>query len=69
MGGCKYDDYDWDELPEDIQDAAKVLGYDKKMWNKDKEPKESDKDWEELSSEQQEAASKLGYDQTSWDSS
>jgi hypothetical protein len=25
----KYDDYDWDELPEEAKKAAQVLGYDK----------------------------------------
>ena len=65
----KYDDYDWDELPADIQEAAKVLGYNKKYWDKDKEPKESDEYWKGLTPEQQAAATKLGYDEKSWDSS
>lgn len=26
---CKYDDYDWKELPKEVQEAAKKLGYDK----------------------------------------
>lgn len=68
MGG-KYDDYDWDELPADIQEAAKVLGYNKKMWDDDDEPDECDEYWKDLSKEQQDAAVKLGYDQASWDSS
>jgi len=25
----KYDDYDWDELPKEAQEAAKKLGYNK----------------------------------------
>ena len=68
MGG-KYDDYDWDELPADIQAAAKLLGYTKKLWDNDKEPKECDEYWKDLSKEQQEAATKLGYNQKMWDAS
>lgn len=32
----KYDDYDWKELPKEVQEAATKLGYTKKMWDKDK---------------------------------
>lgn len=68
MGG-KYDKYDWDELPQDVQEAAKVLGFNKKLWDNDKTPDECDEDWKDLTSEQQAAATKLGYDQQAWDSS
>ena len=36
MGADKYDDYDWKELPPEVQAAATTLGYTKKMWDKDK---------------------------------
>eukprot|EP00542_Grammatophora_oceanica_P020026 CAMPEP_0194026990 /NCGR_PEP_ID=MMETSP0009_2-20130614/1231_1 /TAXON_ID=210454 /ORGANISM="Grammatophora oceanica, Strain CCMP 410" /LENGTH=67 /DNA_ID=CAMNT_0038665909 /DNA_START=85 /DNA_END=288 /DNA_ORIENTATION=+ len=65
----KYDDYDWDELPKEVQAAATTLGYNKKMWDKDKDPESSDKDWEELTSAEQSAAVVLGYDQKKWDAS
>lgn len=68
MGG-KYDDDDWDELPDEIQQAAKVLGYTKKLWDKDKDPDACDEYWKDLTKEQQEAAKKLGYDQKMWDAS
>jgi hypothetical protein len=68
MGG-KYDDYDWDELPKDVQDAAELLGFNKKLWNDDKEPRECGVYWRELSPEQQAAATKLGYSQKAWDQS
>lgn len=68
MGG-KYDNDDWDELPKDIQEAAKLLGFTKTLWNNDKEPDECDEYWRKLSTAQQEAATKLGYDQKQWDSS
>ena len=65
---CKYDDEDWADLPEDAKEAAKVLGYTKRMWNEDDEPECCDEDWEDLTKEQQDAAKVLGYDQASWDS-
>jgi hypothetical protein len=65
----KYDDYDWDELPKEVQDAASVLGYNKKMWDKGKEPDSEDLDWDELTPAQQAAAELLGYNQKTWDSS
>jgi hypothetical protein len=42
-----------DELPEDAKAAAKKLGYTKKHWDKDKEPKECDEEWKDLTPEQQ----------------
>ena len=69
MGGDKYEDYDWNELPKEVQEAAKELGYDKKMWDKDKEPDTADLDWDELTPEQQKAAEILGFDQKTWDES
>ena len=67
MGGAKYEDYDWKELPDEVKKAAKFLGYSKKMWNNDAEPPVSDKDWIDLTPEQQEAASVLGYTKETWD--
>jgi hypothetical protein len=63
-----YDDLDWDDLPVDVQEAAKILGYTSRMWDNDREPKLSDKDWKELTAAEQEAAEKLGYSQLEWDS-
>lgn len=63
----KYDDYDWKELPPEAQEAAKVLGYNKKIWNNDGKVPCEDNDWEELTQEQQDAAAVLGYDQKTWD--
>lgn len=55
--------------PKDVQDAAKLLGYNKKLWDSDEEPDECDVYWKKLSPEQQEAATKLGYSQKAWDKS
>jgi hypothetical protein len=65
----KYDGDDWDDLPSEIQEAAKLLGYAKALWDNDKEPSACDKYWRKLTNAQQEAATKLGYDQKSWDAS
>eukprot|EP00977_Amphora_coffeiformis_P015902 scaffold4786_cov198-Amphora_coffeaeformis.AAC.14 len=66
MGG-KYDDYDWDELPADIQEAATVLGYNKMIWDNDGKAPCEDKDWEELTPAEETAAEKLGYSEETWD--
>mmetsp|Transcript_26843 Transcript_26843/g.62752 ORF Transcript_26843/g.62752 Transcript_26843/m.62752 type:complete len:96 (-) Transcript_26843:205-492(-) len=63
----KYEDYDWDELPKDIQELCAILGYTKKLWDKDKEPEAMDEDWADLTDEQKAAAEKLGYTETTWD--
>lgn len=66
--GCKYDDYDWDELPKAVQEAAKVLGYTKAKWDGDQSIPADDKDWKELTEAEKAAATTLGYTQASWDS-
>lgn len=47
--------------------TAKKLGYNKKMWNGDKEPDACDEYWEDLDEDQRQAATVLGYDKESWD--
>ena len=63
----KYDDLDWDELPDAAKKAAEVLGYNKSIWDGDGKPPSEDKDWDELSSAEQAAATTLGYNKASWD--
>jgi len=63
----KYEDLDWKQLPEDVRKAAELLGYTKKMWDHDKEPKlVKDSDWDDLTKEQQAAATVLGYTAGNW---
>ena len=62
-----YSNYDWDELPANAKSAAKILGYDKKLWDKGKDTEYSDYDWTELPDEQKTAAGVLGYSQKNWD--
>lgn len=67
-GASKYEEYDWDELPLNAKDAAKALGYTKKIWDKDDEPEVvKDYDWDELTKEQKKAAKVLGWNQKTWD--
>ncbi|KAL7447504.1 hypothetical protein ACHAXM_011416 [Skeletonema potamos] len=63
----KYDNEDWKNLPEEVKEAAKKLGYTKKMWDGDKEPACCDEYWDDLDEEQRQAAMVLGYDKGSWD--
>ena len=64
----KWDDYDWEELPEEQLKAAMLLGWNKKLWNKDKESEISEEyDWEDLDDAQKAAAKSLGYTEKTWD--
>jgi hypothetical protein len=64
-----YDHYKWEELPEPVRDACKVLDYTEELWDTNQEPESDLKKWRELSSEQQVAASILFYDAEMWDAS
>jgi hypothetical protein len=57
----------WADLPEEIQQAARDLGYDEEAWNTGQQPEESDKVWEDLTPKQQAAAAKIGYNPYTWD--
>eukprot|EP00574_Skeletonema_japonicum_P003105 CAMPEP_0201724906 /NCGR_PEP_ID=MMETSP0593-20130828/8478_1 /ASSEMBLY_ACC=CAM_ASM_000672 /TAXON_ID=267983 /ORGANISM="Skeletonema japonicum, Strain CCMP2506" /LENGTH=77 /DNA_ID=CAMNT_0048216211 /DNA_START=55 /DNA_END=288 /DNA_ORIENTATION=+ len=63
----KYEDQDWKELPEEVKAAAKKLGYNKKMWDGDKEPDACDEYWDDLDEDQRQAATVLGYNKDTWD--
>ena len=60
------DDYDWCELPSEKLLAAKVLGYNERLWESGEEPRSSEKDWNELSVDERRAAMTLGYNETKW---
>ena len=64
---AKYEEYDWQDLPQPISEALMVLGYTKRHWDKDKEPDICQKAWSGLTASQKDAARKLGYNQVSWD--
>lgn len=56
----------WCKLPPQKRSAGKILGYNERLWNSDKETRVSEKEWKELSAEEREAASTLGYNETKW---
>ncbi len=62
-----YDDLDFQELPPEVKEAAKFLGYTKKIWNRDGKIPLEDNDWDELTPEQQKAALVMGYNREKWD--
>lgn len=63
-----YENYDWNELPQEVKAAARILGWDKELWDNDETVFSDKLFWDEMSVELQEAAATLGYDQISWDS-
>jgi multisubunit Na+/H+ antiporter MnhC subunit len=67
-GEINYNDYDWEELPAPVREAAMTLGYDERMWDVGHEPQVADKSWERLTPKELEAARLLGYTQEKWDS-
>ena len=63
-----YDNYGWDELPLEIQEAATTLGYSQNIWDLGIGVAFSEAlFWDELSPEEQAAAALLGYSKQSWD--
>jgi hypothetical protein len=57
----------WHDIPADIQQAAKDLGFTQPLWDNSLQPEESNKWWLDLSASQRKAAEKLGYHRTTWD--
>jgi len=65
--GQTYNEFDWNDLPDYIQDAAAVLGYNKRIWENEEQPESDSKDWDELTNAERRAADILGYNKQSWD--
>jgi len=64
----QHEDSDWKELPQWVRESAEVLGYTRKLWDRDKEPKVCNRDWKDLTDAQKEAAERLGYTTSAlWD--
>jgi uncharacterized membrane protein SirB2 len=61
-----YEDYDWNELPPDVMEAAVILGWDQSLWDNSGTAWSDSKYWSELPPEAQEAAAVFGYDEASW---
>jgi len=62
----KYEKRPWKDLPIEVQDAAKRLGYTKVIWNENEDSESSKKFWEELSTEEREDVTTLGYNEKTW---
>lgn len=62
----KYANEKWSDLPKEAQNAALVLGYSSKSWDKEIAPESVTKAWEKLTVTQREAAKVMGYSETSW---
>lgn len=69
VGPCDqvYIDYNWNDLPLRIRDAAKTLGYDERMWDADDDSALSEKAWARLTPKEKAAAEEMGYDKQRWD--
>ena len=61
-----YDDYDWDDLPESIRNAAIFLGYCKSSWDEGQDVVTTSKRWDELTYQEAAAATTLGYNEQFW---
>jgi hypothetical protein len=66
-----YDDYSWDEMPPQVQDAFALLGYDQELWDDPLgiglKASSENYSWADLLLEQQGAATLVGYNKQSWD--
>jgi histidinol phosphatase-like enzyme len=58
----------WADIPPQIQQAIRVLGYNEDLWNNSKQPEESNKAFQDLSELQQKAVLFLGSTPEQWDS-
>lgn len=56
-----YDDFDWVDLPLEIQEAVTVMGYNQSLWDSDSETSVTNKDWVDLTQEEIDALGKLGW--------
>lgn len=62
-----YEDYDWVELPPNVQEAAMILGWNQALWDSVNGTTWSeDVFWDELPDEAQKAAAVFGYNEASW---
>lgn len=60
----------WRDLPENVQEAATVLGYTEALWDDfSQQLAVFDKSWQQITKEQQEAAAVLGYNEITWNGS
>ena len=68
VGHGAYDDYEWRDLPDNIRNAATLLGYCETSWDEGQDIATSLKNWDELASNEMTAAVTLGYNEKFWNS-
>ena len=59
----------WVALPEDIEDAFQVLGYNNELWSSGGAAFSEQLSWYQLTENQQEQAAVLGFSETTWNNS
>ena len=64
--GSPYENYGWDELPDEVRGAAEQLGYTQGIW--DEEEENNLVSYDEFTETQRFAAARLGYTKDTWDS-
>jgi hypothetical protein len=64
-----WEEYDWEELPPDVQAAYQVLGWSQTNWDEGLTAYTDELLWEELSPVQRDAATYLGYSALLWNTS
>jgi hypothetical protein len=62
-----YINYDWNDLPENIKNAAQRIGYNKKIWDADGDLTINEKEWKDFNSIEQQDLKTIGYNEASWD--
>jgi len=63
----KYEDKDWNDLPDLIKRAATEVGFTQEIWDDDEWPEHLYKHWEDLTEDERKAMSVLGYSKWTWD--
>jgi len=62
-----YADKPFNDLPGEVQEAARILGYNAEVWDGGMVTAQLKKNWTELEEPIRQAATTLGYTQEKWD--
>lgn len=63
---CSHQGLSWKELPKDARANWEILGFTKRLWDRDLSSRTAQVAWEDLSSDERIAAEWLGYDGRLW---
>ncbi len=66
--GKTYNEFDWNDLPDNIREAAIELGFNKRIWESDDDlhAESESKEWNELTDRERKAALLMGYTEALW---